>query len=79
MAPSIFIVPPSKNLSVARKSRETRSGDCMLALAGRVSSDLSAIIREHPRALAALLRTTKGLTSDDLARLAHQAQREKDK
>jgi transcriptional regulator with XRE-family HTH domain len=56
-----------------------RDADELLALAGRVSSDLSDIIRGHPRELAALLRTTKGLTSDDLARLAHQAQRGKDK
>jgi hypothetical protein len=44
-----------------------------------VSSDLSDIIREHPRELAALLRTTKGLTPDDLARLARKAQQAKDK
>jgi transcriptional regulator with XRE-family HTH domain len=55
-----------------------RDADELLALAGRVSSDLADIIREHPRELAALLRTTKGLTSGDLARLARQAQQAKD-
>jgi hypothetical protein len=30
-------------------------------------------------ALAALLRTTKGLAADDMAKLARQAQRAKDK
>ena len=53
--------------------------DELLALAGRVASDLSDIIRQHPRELAALLRTTKGLTAKDMAKLAEQAQRTKDK
>src|SRR5580704_14373748 len=38
--------------------------DELLARAGRVSSDLSEIIRQRPRELAALLRTTKGLTAN---------------
>jgi hypothetical protein len=53
--------------------------DELLARAGRVSSDLSDIIKRHPRELAALLRTTKGLTADDMAKLARHAQRAKDK
>jgi hypothetical protein len=53
--------------------------DELLALAGRVASDLSDIIKQHPRELAALLRTTKGLTAEDMAKLARQAQRAKDK
>ena len=44
--------------------------DELLARAGRVSSDLSEIIKRRPVQLAALLRTTKGLTADDMARLA---------
>ena len=44
--------------------------DELLARAGRVSSDLSDIIKRHPVELAALLRTTKGLTAEDIARLA---------
>jgi ribosome-binding protein aMBF1 (putative translation factor) len=55
------------------------NADELLARAGRVSSDLSDIIKRHPRELAALLRTTKGLTADDMAKLARQAQRAKDK
>jgi hypothetical protein len=53
--------------------------DELLARAGRVSSDLSEIIKQHPREVAALLRTTKGLTADDVTRLARQAQRAKNK
>ena len=53
--------------------------DALLARAGRVSSDLSEIIKQHPREMGALLRTTKGLTADDLTRLARQVQRGKHK
>jgi hypothetical protein len=52
--------------------------DDLLARAGRVASDLSDIIKERPREMAALLRTTKGLTADDMAKLAREAQRAKD-
>src|SRR5271169_5237098 len=52
--------------------------DDLLARAGRVSSDISDIIKRHPVELAALLRTTKSLTADELNRLARQAQKTKD-
>jgi transcriptional regulator with XRE-family HTH domain len=52
--------------------------DDLLARAGRVSSDISDIIKRHPVELAALLRTTKGLTAERIARLARQAQKAKD-
>ena len=47
--------------------------DDLLARAGRVSSDITDIIKRHPVELAALLRTTKGLSADDIAQLAWQA------
>ena len=53
--------------------------DELMARADRVSSDLSDIIKRHPVELAALLRTTKGLTADEMTKLARQAQRAKDK
>ena len=53
--------------------------DEFLARAGRVASDLSDIIKRRPVLLAALLRTTKGLTTEDIARLARNAQKAKDK
>ena len=40
---------------------------------------IAEIIKQHPRELGALLRTTKGLTADAVAKLAHQAQKVKDK
>jgi transcriptional regulator with XRE-family HTH domain len=51
--------------------------DDLLARAGRVSSDITDIIKRRPVELAALLRTTKGMTADDIARLAKQAQKAK--
>ena len=53
--------------------------DELMARADRVSSDLSDIIKRHPVELSALLRTTKGLTADEMTKLARQAQRAKDK
>ena len=49
--------------------------DELLALAGRVASDLTEIIREQPRQMADFLRAAKGLTAEDIARLARQAQK----
>jgi transcriptional regulator with XRE-family HTH domain len=49
--------------------------DELLARADRVASDLSDIIKRHPVELAALLRTTKSLTSEDIAGLARNAKR----
>jgi transcriptional regulator with XRE-family HTH domain len=53
--------------------------DDLLARAGRVSSDITDIIKRHPVELAALLRTTKGLTTEDITRLVRNAQKAKDK
>ena len=53
--------------------------DELLARAGRVASDLSEIIKRRPVELAALLRTTKGLKAEDIARLACEVQKAKGK
>jgi transcriptional regulator with XRE-family HTH domain len=52
--------------------------DDLLARAGRVASDLSDIIKRHPVELATLLRTTKGLSAEHIARLAARAQKAKE-
>ena len=51
--------------------------DALLALAGRVSSDLADIIKAHPVEMSALLRTARSLNPQDLARLTQQAQKVK--
>jgi transcriptional regulator with XRE-family HTH domain len=56
-----------------------RDPDELLALAGRVSSDLTEIIRRHPREMASFLRAANGLIANDMARLARDAQKTKDK
>jgi transcriptional regulator with XRE-family HTH domain len=53
--------------------------DDLLARAGRVSSDISDIIKRHPVQMAALLRTTKGMSADDINRLASEAEKVKKK
>ncbi len=51
--------------------------DDLLARAGRVSTDISDIIKRHPVELTALLRTTKGMTADEVARLAGEVEKVK--
>lgn len=53
--------------------------DQLLARAGKVASDLSDIIKRRPIELAELLRTTKGLTAEDIVRLTRNARKTKDK
>jgi HTH-type transcriptional regulator, competence development regulator len=52
-----------------------RDEDELLALAGRVASDLKDIIRRHPREMASFLRAANGLTVEDMARLAREAEK----
>lgn len=53
--------------------------DELLGRAGRVSTDITDIIKRHPVELALLLRTTKNLTAEDIARLSQDAQKAKGK
>lgn len=53
--------------------------DGLLARAGRVSSDITDIIKRRPVELAALLRTTKGLKAEDIVRLARGVREAKEK
>jgi transcriptional regulator with XRE-family HTH domain len=51
--------------------------DELLALAGRVSSDLPAIIQQRPRELASFLRTAGALGPEDMAKLAKYVEKMK--
>ena len=42
--------------------------DELLALAGKISSDLSEIIREHPREMASFLRGTRGMSDEAMTK-----------
>jgi transcriptional regulator with XRE-family HTH domain len=71
--------PPIENKVKAIAKIIGRDADELLALAGRVASDLTEIIRRRPREIATLLRTVKGLTAQDMTRLAREAQKARDK
>jgi HTH-type transcriptional regulator, competence development regulator len=69
--------PPAEDKVRAIAAIIKCDADDLLARAGRVSADLSDIIKGHPVELASLLRTTKGLSADDITRLARDAQKVK--
>jgi len=71
--------PPAEDKVKAIAKIIECDADDLLARAGRVSSDITDIIKRHPVELAALLRTTNGLSAEEIARLARQAQKPKDK
>ncbi len=49
--------------------------DELLALAGRVASDVSDIIKERPREMVDLLRTARGLGPEELRHLMAEAKK----
>ena len=51
--------------------------DELLALAGKVATDLEDIVRQRPKDMAVLLRTARTMKSADLRKLIQQAQRKK--
>jgi transcriptional regulator with XRE-family HTH domain len=71
--------PPAEDRVKAIAKIIERDADELLARAGRVSSDLSEIIKQHPVVLADLLRTAKGMTARNVARLVREAKKTKEK
>lgn len=67
---------PAPGEDVVRRMAEYlgKDADELLALAGRVSSDLPDIIQRHPREMATFLRAAKGLTAQDLEKFTKEAQ-----
>jgi transcriptional regulator with XRE-family HTH domain len=68
------IKPPAEDRVKGIAAIIGRDPDELLALAGRVASDLIAIIRRRPREMADLLRATKQLTAEQVATCAWFAQ-----
>lgn len=64
--------PPSEKtiLAIARELRE--DPDVLLALAGKVSSELEAIIRKRPKLFAELIRQLKDLPDHAVLRIARE-------
>ena len=70
--------PPSEEKIKAIAAALGEDANGLLALAGRVSSDLADIvqrqIQRHPREAADFLRSVNGLSAKDMQHLAEQAQ-----
>ena len=71
--------PPAEDKVRSTATIIEQDVDELLALAGRVSSDLSDIIKNKPRETAALLRTVKGLSAEEVARLSREAEKSRRK
>ncbi len=69
--------PPAEDKVRAIATILDCDADDLLARAGRVSSDISELIKRRPVELTALLRTTKGLTADEITRLVRDASKTK--
>lgn len=67
--------PPSEEKVRAIAKALDQDPDELLALAGRVASDLTEIIQRRPREMATFLRAANGLSAEQMQRLAEQAQR----
>ena len=65
--------PPAEDRVTEMARLLEQDADELLALAGKVASDLNEIIRSQPREMASFLRTASGLSGRDLERLTKQA------
>lgn len=64
--------PPSEQTIVAIARELEEDPDMLLALAGKVSSDLQAIICRRPQLFAELIRQLKGLPDQAVLRLVRE-------
>lgn len=64
--------PPSEKTTVALAKEVGEDPDVMLALAGKVSSELQAIIRRHPKAFAELIRQFKDMPEHAILRVVRE-------
>ena|SRR5215216_2124042 len=67
--------PPGEEKIKAIAKELGKDPDELLALAGRVSSDLEEIIQQKPREMATFLRAARGLTPKDIEQLTKQVER----
>jgi transcriptional regulator with XRE-family HTH domain len=72
------MLPPSEDKIKAIAEALGQDPDEMLALAGKVSSDLPAIIRQHPREMATFLRTARNLSAEQILDLTRQLTQQDD-
>ncbi|MDA2934934.1 helix-turn-helix domain-containing protein [Acidobacteria bacterium AH-259-D05] len=69
--------PPAEEKVVAIADALNQNPDELLALAGRVASDLDGIIQQQPTEMATFLRAATGLSSATLQLFAEEAQKAK--
>ena len=62
--------PPAEDLVKALAKALGQDTDELLALAGRVASDLPELIKRHPQEMASYLRAVKGLPRREIGELA---------
>ena len=67
--------PPAEDKIQAIAQELGENEDELLALAGRVATELHEIIREHPREMATFLRAAKSLSPAALRKLTENAAR----
>jgi len=64
--------PPSEETILALARELDEDPDVLLALAGKVSKDLQAIIRKRPRLFAQLIRQLKNMPDHAVLRLVRE-------
>ncbi len=67
--------PPSETMTRMLAEELDEDPDVLLALAGKVSSDLQAVIRKRPQLFAELIRQLKDLPDDAVLRIVREARR----
>jgi len=66
-------VPPPSEATILRIARELdEDDDVLLALAGKVSGDLQAVIRQRPRLFGELIRTMKDMPDHAVLRVVRE-------
>ena len=71
--------PPGEEKIKAIAKELGRNPDELLALAGRVASDLEEIIQQKPREMATFLRAARRLTPREIEQLTRQVERKQRK
>jgi len=66
------VAPPSEQTIIRLATELKLEADVLLALAGKVSSDLQTIIRQRPQLFAELIRNMKELPDNAILRLVRE-------
>lgn len=67
--------PPGEKKVRAIAKELGQDPDALLGLAGRFAEDLVPIIKRHPKEMATFLRAARGLSAEEIKRLAEEVRR----